>query len=157
MVETLHYKLEGHRFDSPWCHNFSFWLHCGTAVDLASNRNEYQEYLVHKADLTTFMCWMSSNLAASTSWSPQGLSRPVRRWLYLLLKWYHKDNHTNSKLITILTEDGSSLPWLKPQYPLIRLLRSTIWKGTTFSFNILHFQCIVSLFITNHPNTHTGQ
>jgi hypothetical protein len=29
------------------------------------------------ADLTTFMCRLSWNLGATTSWSPQGLSRPV--------------------------------------------------------------------------------
>jgi hypothetical protein len=157
MVQALHYKPEGHRFDSPWCHNFLFRLHYGPTVDSASNRNEYQEYMVQRADnLTTFMFWMSWNLAVSTSWSPQGLSRPVHGWLYLLLK-YHKHNHTNSKLITMLTEDGGSLSWLKPQYPLMRLLCSIIWKATTSSFNILRFQCIVSLLITNYPNTHTGQ
>jgi len=140
MVQALHYKPEGHGFDSPCCHNFSFQLHCGPAVDSASNRNEYQEYLVQRADnLTTFMLRMSWNLAVSNSWSPQGLSRPVRGWLYLLLKWYHKDNHTNSKLITMLTEAGGSLSWLKPQYPL-RLLCSIIWKATTL---ILVF-CIFS-------------
>ena len=34
-------------------------------------------------NLTTFMCRMSSNLRASTSWNPQGLSRPVMGRLYL--------------------------------------------------------------------------
>jgi len=34
--------------------------------------------LVRRADNpTTFMCWLSWNLGASTSWSPLGLSRPV--------------------------------------------------------------------------------
>jgi len=33
---------------------------------------------VRRADnLTTFMCRLSWNLGASTSWNPQGLSRPV--------------------------------------------------------------------------------
>jgi len=33
---------------------------------------------VRTADnLTTFMCWFSWNLGASTYWNPQGLSRPV--------------------------------------------------------------------------------
>jgi len=33
---------------------------------------------VRKADkLTTFMCQLSSNLGALTSWNPLGLSRPV--------------------------------------------------------------------------------
>jgi hypothetical protein len=30
------------------------------------------------ADLTIFMCRLSRNLGASTSWNPLGLSRPVR-------------------------------------------------------------------------------
>jgi len=39
---------------------------------------------VLRADnLTTFMCRLSLNLGASTSWNPQGLSRPVMGLLYL--------------------------------------------------------------------------
>ena len=46
MVETLHNKLEGHGFDSRWCHwNLSLtiylWPHYGPGV--TSNRHEYQE------------------------------------------------------------------------------------------------------------------
>jgi hypothetical protein len=38
-------------FDSRWCHwNFSltqtFWLHCGSGVNSASTRNEYQDYFL---------------------------------------------------------------------------------------------------------------
>jgi len=33
---------------------------------------------------TTWMCRLSRNLGASTSWNPQGLSRPVMGLLYLL-------------------------------------------------------------------------
>ena len=41
---------------------------------------------VRRADnLTTFMCRLSWNLGASTSWNPQGLSRPVMGLLYLYL------------------------------------------------------------------------
>jgi hypothetical protein len=36
-------------------------------------------------NLTTFMCWLSRNLGAPTSWNPQGLSRPVMGLLYLYL------------------------------------------------------------------------
>jgi len=40
---------------------------------------------VRRADnLTTFVCRLSWNLRASTSWSPQGLSRSVMELLYLL-------------------------------------------------------------------------
>jgi hypothetical protein len=39
---------------------------------------------VRRADnLTTFVCRLSWNLRASTSWNPQGLSRPVMGLLYL--------------------------------------------------------------------------
>ena len=39
---------------------------------------------MHRADnLTTFMCRLSWNLEATTSWNPHGLSRPVMGWLYL--------------------------------------------------------------------------
>jgi hypothetical protein len=54
-------------------------------VGSASNRNENQEYprggggyrqQVCRADkLSTFMCRLSWNLGASTSWNPQGLSK----------------------------------------------------------------------------------
>jgi hypothetical protein len=45
---------------------------------------------VHRADnLTTFMCQLSWNLGASTSWNPQGLCRPIQGLLYLTLEKYH--------------------------------------------------------------------
>jgi hypothetical protein len=41
---------------------------------------------VRRADnLTTFMCRLSRNLEASTSWNPKGLSRSVMGLLYLYL------------------------------------------------------------------------
>ena len=95
LVEALRYQPDGRGFDSRWCHwNFSltqsFWLHYGPGVDSASNRNKYQEYFlrqrwpVRRADnLTTFMCRLSWNLGASTSWNPKSLSRPVMGLLYL--------------------------------------------------------------------------
>jgi hypothetical protein len=51
LVEALRYKLEGRGFDSRWSHwNFSvtepFRSHCGPGVDSASNRNEYQEFVL---------------------------------------------------------------------------------------------------------------
>ena len=44
---------------------------------------------VRRADnLTTFMCWLSWNLGASTFWNLQGLSRAVMGDLYLyLMEW----------------------------------------------------------------------
>ena len=52
MVKVLCYKSEGRWFDPRWCEwNFlidikSFRSHYGPGVDLASNRNEYQEYFL---------------------------------------------------------------------------------------------------------------
>jgi hypothetical protein len=41
---------------------------------------------VRRADnLTTFVCRLSRNLGASTSWNPKGLSRPVMGLLFTLL------------------------------------------------------------------------
>ena len=77
------HKLEGRRFDSCSCHGIflftcSFWPHYGPGVDPASNRNEYQEYFLGSKGsqcigLTAFMCQLSQNLGASTSWNPKGL------------------------------------------------------------------------------------
>jgi hypothetical protein len=47
VVEALRYKPEGRGVDPRWCHwNFSFRPHSGSGVDIASNRNEYQEYIL---------------------------------------------------------------------------------------------------------------
>jgi hypothetical protein len=44
---------------------------------------------VRRADLTTFICWLSWNLGASTSWNHMGLSRPVMGLLcYLSFRMY---------------------------------------------------------------------
>jgi hypothetical protein len=55
LVEALHYKLEGHGFDSRWCHwNFSltqsFWPHYSPGIDSASNRSEHQECFLEGKD-----------------------------------------------------------------------------------------------------------
>ena len=51
-----------------------------------SNISWGQRRPVRRADnLTTSMCRLSWNLDTSTSWNPQGLSRPVMGLLYLLL------------------------------------------------------------------------
>ena len=51
LAEALRYKPEGLRSNAQWClWNFSltqsFQPHCGTGVDSAPNRNEYQEYFL---------------------------------------------------------------------------------------------------------------
>jgi hypothetical protein len=48
---------------------------------------------VRRADnLTTFMCWLSWNLGASTSWNRQGMSRSVKGLLYLCVSELHFPN-----------------------------------------------------------------
>jgi len=81
---------------------YSFRPHYGPGVDSVSNRNEYQNISwgsrrpVLRADnLTTFMCRLSGHLGASTSWNPQGLSRPVMGLLYLYLAFLIYENPTN--------------------------------------------------------------
>jgi hypothetical protein len=51
VVEALRYKPDGRGIDSRWCHwnlflTYSFRPHYGPGVDSASNRNEYQEYIL---------------------------------------------------------------------------------------------------------------
>jgi len=51
LVEAPRYRLEGHGFDSRWCHwnfslTYSFRPHYGPGVDSASNRKVYQEYFL---------------------------------------------------------------------------------------------------------------
>jgi len=71
--EVLHYKPEGHRFNSRWCQNFSsHTMVLGSTHSLTemSTRDisKGRRWPVHKADnLTTFMCQLS------TIWNPQGL------------------------------------------------------------------------------------
>jgi len=67
------------------------WLrHCVTSRKFAGSISGcitriFHWHTVRRADnLTTFMCRLSWNLGASTSWNPQGLSRPVMGLLYFL-------------------------------------------------------------------------
>ena len=91
LVEAMCYKPEGCGFDSRWGHcDFSltqfFWLHYGPGVDTPSNRNEYQGYLLEckggwclrLTDLPPSCADCPKILAASTFWSPKGLSRLVK-------------------------------------------------------------------------------
>jgi hypothetical protein len=54
-----------------------------------STRNiswEWRQPVLRADNLTTFMCRLSYNLWASTSWNPQGLSRSVMGLLYLFIE-----------------------------------------------------------------------
>jgi len=58
---------------------------------------------VRRADnLTTFMCQLSCNLGASTSWNPQGLSRPVMGLLYLYLLPTYRGKYVSNWIILYL-------------------------------------------------------
>ena len=65
-----------------------------TQVDSACNRNGYQEYFlaVKAAGAWSWpyhlLCRLSWNLGASTSWNPQGLSKPVMWLLQLFINFY---------------------------------------------------------------------
>ena len=72
-------------------------------------------------NLTTFMCRLSWNLGASTSWNPQGLSRPVMGLLYLYSLATLKTLNTVTPLqqnimltgfIHIVTVQYSAVSWL---------------------------------------------
>ena len=89
LVEALHYKPECRGFDARWCHWKFYWhnpsrramaLGLTEPITEMSTRNISwgQRRPVRTADnLTTFICGVSWNLGTSTSWKPQGLSRPV--------------------------------------------------------------------------------
>jgi len=91
LVEALRYKRESRGFDFRWCHwhissGLTMVLRLTQHLTEMSTKNIswQQRRPVRTADnLTTFMYWLSWNLGASTSWKPQGLSRPVMGLLYL--------------------------------------------------------------------------
>jgi len=59
-------------------------LHCGISPACIFSIIFFLKRSVRRADnLATFMCRLSWNLGAKTSWNPQGLSRPVIGLLYL--------------------------------------------------------------------------
>jgi len=92
LVEALCCKPEGCRFNSLLLSlEFSFGLILPAALcswgqlsllTKMSVRNV--SWGVRRADkLTTFLCWFSSNLTASTTWNPTGLSTHVQGLLLL--------------------------------------------------------------------------
>jgi hypothetical protein len=91
LVEAPRYKSEVRRFDSQWCHgNFLLNNPSGRTMVLGSTQPQTEMSTRNISSgvkayvrLTTFMCRLSGNLGASTSWNPLGLSRPVTRLLYI--------------------------------------------------------------------------
>jgi hypothetical protein len=73
--------------------------------------------------LTTFICRLSLNLGASTSWNPHGLSRPVQRLLYLLLYLpVNSGRYTSSATRTI--------EWENRTYSNIKVIKAAGYKIT---------------------------
>ena len=96
-IATLHYKMEGHRFDSWWgLWDFSliqsFRSRYGPEFDSVSNRNEYKGNLLGSKGsrcigLTTLRHSCADRLeilGASTSWSPKGPVQACVRIAWLL-------------------------------------------------------------------------
>jgi hypothetical protein len=90
LVEALCYKPEGRWFDSRLGHwdfslTYSFRPRCGPGVDSASNKNDYQEYLlggkssrcVRLTTLPHSYADLLEILGASNSWRSKDLSRPL--------------------------------------------------------------------------------
>jgi hypothetical protein len=111
---------------------------------------------VRTADnLTTFMCRLSKNLGASTSWNPKGLSRPVMGLLYIYLyleNWVlitSKNVSRTSKKIVLRALNYETLCSVKTQivyvnYTLWHLLATnTSISSSVFMVALLH--CISPL------------
>ena len=103
LVEVLYYKPEGRGFDSRWCHwEFFFWhytsqLTMALQLTKGSNREICTRNISWGVKTANAEDWpyhlhmtlLVMNLKASTSWNPQGLSRPIQGLIYLLpiLQW----------------------------------------------------------------------
>ena len=149
LVEALHYKPGGRGLGSRWCGIFHWHNPSGRAMalELIQPLTEMSTMNVswgvkaagaRAENLTTFVCRLTWNLGASTSWNPQGLSRPVMEFLYLFKQKMVKNFDTVTPCVE--TTDRSSIEWW--QYPRSKILpfciisysspplwpMSTIWK-----------------------------
>jgi hypothetical protein len=107
----------------------------GPGVDSASNRNEYQEYFlrpVRRVDnLATFMCRLSTNLGASTSWNCQGLSRPVMGLLYLYL---YCNCFRTSLTMAIRKKTSNERKKSRPSFVQPYMALTMLYDSLTYSF-----------------------
>jgi len=88
LIEELRYKSEGRGFDSLWYHlNFLLTYPSGRTRALWSTQPgtdiSTRNISWGGGEEATFMCRLTWNLGASTSWNPQGLSRDC--FIFLLL------------------------------------------------------------------------
>jgi hypothetical protein len=134
MVESLHYKLKGHRFDSQWCHWFFIDLFFSVTPwpwgQLSQNRNECQSYLLGGEEGKGSQCRVLTTLppsrvycleilGASMSWRTKGLSRPLIGLLYPAVPPFQHNWHQNLW----------KTPLLSPAY----IARETITRQYVFS------------------------
>jgi hypothetical protein len=102
LVGALHYKPAGRGFDSRWCQWIFHWhnsigrtMALGSTQPLTEMSTRNISWGVNTAGAygwqpTTFMCRLSRNLGASTSWNPLGLSRHLMELLYLLYIYLYR-------------------------------------------------------------------
>jgi branched-subunit amino acid transport protein AzlD len=106
---------------------------------------------VRRADnLTTFICRLSWNLGALTSWNPQGLSRPVMRLLYLFIPNGVFRNIFSPNFIWFLSPFLSrTLSFL--QLPACYCLHSNKTSNSFSMFTLfVHFVIVMSVHIVFH-------
>jgi hypothetical protein len=100
---------------------------------------------VRRADnLTTFMCRLSRNLGASTSWNPVGLSRPVMGLLYLFFLYEY--------VMYVIERDLKFCFW-----PVIYDFNLGAWVNVWIQRESLEQnQPAGDFFVTNHRTTVNG-
>jgi len=92
-------------------------------------------------NLATFMCWLSLNLVATTSWNPQGLSKSVERLLCLhyctinddhlqKLATFYSTLISSYKFIWVLClQEWNNLMYFLVYYVAMAYLHKAVWKS----------------------------
>jgi hypothetical protein len=116
-VVLLHYDIRGGersrvRFQME-SKTLSFQQHNGPGVDSASNRNEYQRYLLEvkkkKKNWCVGLTTLSEILGTSTSWGPKGLSRPFLHYTHHASKLLAHHHLTIFLLHLLMTYDSTGI------------------------------------------------
>jgi hypothetical protein len=104
---------------------------------------------VRRADnLTTFMCRLSRNLGASTSWNPVDLSRPVMGLLYLLhisitliiiRRSFIQNFKTQRRNVNLFARSHTS-----DEHPMIGLLETCSVLENNNKYRLCQSECVVS-------------
>jgi hypothetical protein len=112
---------------------------------------------VRRADsLTTFMCWLSRNLGASTSWNPKGLYRPVMALLYLAFADIHIQDYVVSQLRTQqsgckdwFTADSNSEITESSQSKGYSFIKRAVWRRLYTCMSVVSKVGIIFLHLAN--------